>query len=489
MSGSGTTYRFGPLERRGLLGPLSARQAVPVAAGAVAAVIVLDHAPTPAGVIAALLLLVVAVAAATLPVAGDTPAGWVPVAGRWWLRRVRGQHRGLATTPRRGWRTGAAERPELELPPALRGVELLEIPHGDRLVGALSDGAGRWLTAVLACRVTSFELLDRETQEQRLAAWGGLLGATAATPIRRLQWIERTAPATGDELAGWLHAARDPGVPPRGVPIVDSYLELIGSSSRVMQDHEILLALQLDATRLRGGASESRAALLEHALRVGRMLEQAEIRVLGALSPRQLARALRTAFDPFARSELAALDAVTPGRPDAALQAGPVATAEGWDCFRADGAMHATFWIAGWPRVDVSPMFMNALLAPSGPVRTVSVTFEPIPPERSTREIEAAITRDQADRELRRRFGQSETARHRLAAEAAARREAELAAGHCEMRFAGFITVSGRDREDLEAACADTLQGAARARLELRRLYGQQRDAFAFTLPLARGLR
>jgi hypothetical protein len=167
----------------------------------------------------------------------------------------------------------------------------------------------------------------------------------------------------------------------------------------------------------------------------------------------------------------------------------PVGSQENWDHYQADGALHATYWVANWPRSEVSPMFMNALLGPSGPVRTVAVTFEPISSERSTREIEAAITRDQADRELRRRFGQSETARHRLAAEAAARREAELAAGHAEVRFAGFVTVSGRDPEDLAAACADTLQHAARAKLELRRLYGQQAEAFTFTLPLARGLR
>ena len=134
-------------------------------------------------------------------------------------------------------------------------------------------------------------------------------------------------------------------------------------------------------------------------------------------------------------------------------------------------------------------MFMDALLGRSSAVRTVAVTFEPIPPERSTREVEAAITRDRADRELRHRFGQSETARQRQAQDATMRREAELAAGHSEVRLAGFVTVSGRDRADLRRACAEVLEHAARARLELHRMYGQQADAFTFTLPLCRGLR
>jgi len=105
------------------------------------------------------------------------------------------------------------------------------------------------------------------------------------------------------------------------------------------------------------------------------------------------------------------------------------------------------------------------------------------------RRCEAAITRDQADRALRHRFGQSETARQRQAQAATMRREAELAAGHGEVRLSGFITVSGRDAEELRRSCAEIHDHAARARLELHRLYGQQADAFTFTLPLCRGLR
>ena len=134
-------------------------------------------------------------------------------------------------------------------------------------------------------------------------------------------------------------------------------------------------------------------------------------------------------------------------------------------------------------------MFMDALLGRSSIVRTVAVTFEPIPIERSTREVEAAMTRDRADRELRHRFGQSETARQRQAEEATARRESELVAGHGEVRLTGFVTVTGRDLDDLRHACSEVHEHAARARLELHRMYGQQADAFTFTLPLCRGLR
>jgi hypothetical protein len=241
--------------------------------------------------------------------------------------------------------------------------------------------------------------------------------------------------------------------------------------------------------RVRGTDAASRA-LIEQTERVAQGLEAAEVTVLGALSSPQLARALRTAFDPYARAELAELEAADPRRAGLSeASAWPLGTQDGWERYRSDGALHVTYWIAGWPRVDVSPMFMNALLGHSNAVRTVAVTFEPLPADRSTRDAEAAVTRDRADRELRVRFGQSETARQRQAQEATLRREAELAAGHAEVRLAGFITVSGRDGDELRRACSEVHEHAARARLELHRMYGQQADAFTFTLPLCRGLR
>jgi hypothetical protein len=273
--------------------------------------------------------------------------------------------------------------------------------------------------------------------------------------------------------------------------MIESYLELIGTTARVTQEHEILIAVQVDARRVRErGRDAVSCALVDETERVAQGLEAAEVSVLGALSSGQLARALRTAFDPYARAELAALEAADPERDGLAeANAWPLGAREAWDHYRSDGALHATYWIGAWPRIDVSPMFMDALLGRSSAVRTVAVTFEPIPPERSTREVEAAVTRDRADRELRHRFGQSETARQRQAQDATMRRESELAAGHAEVRFSGFVTVSGRDAHDLRRASSEVLEHAARARLELHRMYGQQADAFTFTLPLCRGLR
>jgi Putative type VII ESX secretion system translocon, EccE len=484
------TYRFGPLERRGIFGPVRAGQVAVIAAGALFAIALLDQAPTAAGALLATTGFAAACGLALAPLGRRTVQEWLPVAGSHGLRKLSGRLAFRSRIPTVGVR-GSDRRVPVDVPPSLRGVSIVDAGNGDRPIGALSERSGRLLTAVLACRVVSFSLLDPEAQERRLARWGLVLSGAAGTAIRRVQWIERTAPAQGDELARWLHAEHDPAIPLRGTPMIESYLELIGTTARVTQEHEILVAVQVDARRVRAhGSRGALDALVEQTERVADGLEAAEVKVMGALSSGHLARALRTAFDPYARAELATLETADPDRDGlAAGNAWPLGTRESWDHYQTDGALHATYWIGGWPRVDVSPMFMDALLGRSSTVRSVAVTFEPISPERSTREVEAAITRDRADRELRRRFGQSETARQRQAEDATVRRESELAAGHSEVRLSGFVTVSGRDRDDLRRACAEVLEHSARARLELHRMYGQQGDAFTFTLPLCRGLK
>ena len=156
--------------------------------------------------------------------------------------------------------------------------------------------------------------------------------------------------------------------------------------------------------------------------------------------------------------------------------------------YRTDGAFHATYWIATWPRVDVGAAFLSPLLLHAQMIRAIAVTIEPITPLKAIREVEAARTSDEADRELRGRMGFMETARRRRQTEAVARREEELADGHAAVRFAGYVTVSARTLEELERHSSEVEHAAQMARLELLRLYGQQEQAFTYTLPLCRGL-
>lgn len=166
----------------------------------------------------------------------------------------------------------------------------------------------------------------------------------------------------------------------------------------------------------------------------------------------------------------------------------PLAATDGWSTYRADGAWHATYWVAEWPRIPVGPDFLTPLLV--GPERiTVSVVMAPVAPDRAMREVRSARTADMADAELKARAGFLPSARRERESEGVAQREAELADGHHEFRFSGYVTVSADDPEQLSAACAATEHAAQSARIELRRLFGRQAEGYTWTLPLGRGLR
>src|SRR5262249_51259245 len=157
--------------------------------------------------------------------------------------------------------------PRPDAPASVSTVRIMDAPYRDRHIGIMSEP--RLMTAVIDCRVLAFSLLDAEAQERRLARWGLILSGAARGAVRRIQWIERTAPAKGNELARWLHDERDPAVPLRGTPMIESYLELIGATTRATQEHEVLIAVQIDARRVAERAADAaRRALIEQTERV-----------------------------------------------------------------------------------------------------------------------------------------------------------------------------------------------------------------------------
>jgi hypothetical protein len=497
-------YRFGPLERRGVIGSFRATQVLLVGGAVGVAVILIRSAATPAGVVAAFGLIAAATIAAFFPIAGRSAEEWAPVAASAALRHLTGRHRYRSKTPTSGVRArpeGCVE-PTLSLPDCLRGLELLSAPLAGEKVGIVKDHGAKTYTGVLAASVASFGLLDRAEQERRIASWGWILAGLASegSPVSRVQWIERTAPVDGDEIGRYLNEAWDRAHVPADGSVMSSYLELIDHAGAATQDHELLVCVQVDARR--GGRQMKKlgqhegldtgacALLIRELEAVGDRLAAADVAVDGVLRPRMLARAIRLAYDPYARP-------LFTGRRDEDVDSGgvapsaafPTAADTSWGCYRTDGAVHATAWIAGWPRSDVGVSFLAPLLMHTTTLRTVSVTMEPVPPSRAFREAESARTADAADDELRRRHGFLPTARRRKVVESAVRREQELADGHASIRFAGYVTVSARDENQLERSFVEVSHAAQQSRLELQRLYGEQDAAFTFTLPLCRGLR
>jgi hypothetical protein len=99
MADDVTRYQFGPLESRGLIGGLRLSQVVLVGGALVVAVGLLYLLPTGTNAFAALGVVLVASGVAFWPLRGRTLEEWIPVAGAWAGRRLRGRHRYRSRAP------------------------------------------------------------------------------------------------------------------------------------------------------------------------------------------------------------------------------------------------------------------------------------------------------------------------------------------------------------------------------------------------------
>jgi hypothetical protein len=198
------------------------------------------------GLTPALVALDSGAAVITITVCGRTPLEWAPVVLRWRLRSGRDYR---SSAPGAGMRAGADETYGRSLPPELGDLDLLSVPYGAEEVGVIPDRRAGTYTATIAVRAGAFALRDPEEQGRALEAWGAVLASCSreGSPLRRLQWIERTLPGQGDELASYLQEKRDRSVPLES-SVVSSYIELLEAAA-VTQEHDVLLALQIDARR------------------------------------------------------------------------------------------------------------------------------------------------------------------------------------------------------------------------------------------------
>jgi hypothetical protein len=328
---------------------------------------------------------------------------------------------------------------------------------------------------VVPVRGTGFALLDPEDQARRLEGWRAVLGTVArpGTPVRRLQWVQRSLTSEDADLLSEANCLA--ATPDRSR---QSYRDLVlGPGGAAAPRHDAWLVVAVGRPR-RSGSDADGGPVIEVLRREVRLLEG------------QLRHADLQSGQPLDGGELAGLLA-EPHQGAPALAPSrwpwPVATDEAWGALRADGTWHATYWISEWPRLEVSPDFLAPLLLGPGR-RTVATVMAPIPLDRATRQVRAARAADVADEELRSRAGFLPSARREREAQGVMQREVELADGHAEYRFSGYVTVTALDQEELAAACGQVEQAAQQSHLELRRLYGRQGEAYSWTLPLARGL-
>jgi hypothetical protein len=465
-------FRFGPRDRRGLVAGARAGQLAVVALALAVSVVVLRALGGPARGPVALAVVLVAVGSVSWPINGRTIDEWVPVVVRFASGAIAGSRQD-AVGVHRGGNTRRA--------PSLFGsFEVSEVAtDSSGSIGVVRDRQLGTVTALLALGGESFSLLGEADRARRIDGWASVLASVAreAGSVHRLQWIERTVPDPGDALLAHLEeaVAASGGFDGTTFAAQRSYRELLATECSRALAHELYFALTVRGPRRPGAGDERVAATLETEIALlDERCRRAGLEVIGVLTTRGIASALRRGFD------------VVPA-PKPAEWPWPVAVSSTWTSFRTDGLWHATFWIAEWPRHEVGSDFLVPLLVGAGDRRAVSVVMAPVPPLRAVRTAEHARTSGAADAELRRQHGFALTARVRREHEAVVQREHELAEGHGAYRFSAYVTVSAPSPGELDRACHRVEHASALAGLDLCRLYGTQAEAFCCTLPVGRG--
>ena len=494
---TGRTYRFPPLDRTSWLLGLSGAQCLTLAAGTLAAGMLLNAgAPAPSVLVPLVLAAVVAFA----PWDGRPAHQWLPALARTGFLRLSGRHTWVAELPLLPTRPDdVGVRPSL--PPFLDGLILTdERPGGPAAaagsVAVVFDRHHHTASASLRAVGRGFALVERAEQDRLAALWGDVLAGFCAerSAVRSVRVTEWAGPDALGEFARFADGRRQAAA---GSPALESYRHLLVDAAATATRHDVLVTVTVALNRLwrrhRGKAGAEDAAttvLLEELRLLSARLEAAGVSVTGPLTSTETAEAIRmrsdhTAIQPARKknTSLAAMAGLV-----SPWNWGPLATRSQWDHLQIDGARHRTYWVAEWPRLDVPANWIEPLLLHASGTRTFTLHCEPVPPSRSRRRVDRDATRLAADGEQRSRAGFRVGARHRRCESAVLEREAELVAGHAELEYAGFLTVSAASDEELERACADYEQAAAQAGLELRPVHGQHDHGFVCALPLGRGL-
>lgn len=453
MTGHVAEVRFGRLERRGLLLGLTGAQ-IALVGTALVVVVAAGMTAGPAGLLLAAPVWAGALAMALVPVGGRPMVEVLPVAGPWAARRV----------ARRGTVLAAPVADSVLAIPGVPGRLRLTADDGTG-AGVIRPAARGSSACTVVARVRGRGLLleGAATQDRRVAGWGRLLGGLGQLPhVTGVQVLHRTAPGGGAEVARWW--AEQPRTAAWANRIVADLVADTAGSAQI----DSLLAVSL---RVRRGVE------VDSVLRsLSQAFDGADLELDCWLTPPQIAGVFHAAYDPGSAHSVGASGM-------------PMGVAEAWSHARSDSGFHATFWIGEWPRSATHPTFLRSLLLAPGAHRTFSLTAQPLSTGKALREIRRARAEQVADAATRARIGQVEDEATRAAAEELARREEDLVAGHGDLRFTGLIAVTATTVEELEDSCTALATSAGQAGCELRRLVGQQVQAFAASaLPLARVL-
>jgi hypothetical protein len=421
-------------------------------------------------------------ATAFVPVRGRAVVEWLPTALHWQLRRVTGQttYRVRVSPPRP---VGTMALPGDAAP--LRF-------YNDPTTGAcfIHDPHRQTLSVVLAVSHPAYVLLAPSSQRDRVSMWGRVLASLAQTGTCALiQVLESTVPDPGTKVAHWYeeHATH-----------VDDwanveYQRLLAQSSFGSSTHRTTITLSLDLKKA-SSAIRSAGRGLKGAAKVLRIdmsvleqgLRDADLRVGQWLDEARLAAMVRQAYDPGA---LLCASEGSEHLPATLATSGPVALSEHWSYLRHDSGYSTVLWISEWPRVEVAPHFLHALIFAADIRKSLSLLARPLATGDALKSLRKEKTEAVTNAHHKAKVGQVQELSDVQEFNDLLKREQALINGHADVEFSGFITVTASSEEGLTAAVALIERSAGQSGCETRVLYGRQSQGFVVAaLPLGRSV-
>ena len=478
MSASAPTARFPRRPTRGVMLGLSGLR---LASVSLAVVILLFWLLTIGGALGfgvGVLLASPLVASSFVTVGGRTAVEWAPLVAQWEARNLTGQTL---------WRAKPS-RPRPAGTLALPGdaASLRFYVDAESGICMIHDPHRQTLTAVLHVTHPAYVLLGPGAQQARVNAWGRVLAGLAQSgTCSSVQVLEATIPDSGRGIGEWYeaHGAH------RGGWAEEQYAELLSANSTGASTHRTTISYSLDmraaggAIKASGGGFVGAAKVLWAdlvALEFG--LRSAELHFGNWMGEAEIAHAVRSAYDPALGGDF------QPSSGGANLtHAGPLAINEQWDHLRHDSGFSTVLWVSEWPRIDVAPHFLHALIFTPGVRKTFALVARPTGTRDALRRIRREKTEMIADAHQKAKIGQVQDLSDAQEFADTEARERALIAGHCDVDFTGWLAITGSNEDELAAAVKQVGRAATQAGCETRVLYGQQSQGFVVAaLPLGR---
>lgn len=428
-------------------------------------------------------LAVVACGAVIIGALNFTDVHGLSIADRWMEKMMFGIAKRRGRTLYRSGPLGVMPGLATPLPGIFAGSKVSEHVDSFDRVFALVHHADKSVAVVMSVTPPGIDLIDRDQINTSVAQWGEWLAMLGnEIGVVQASVVVESSPDSGEALARHIHTMNTVGTS----SVAREVMSEVAAEYRVGAAQ---MRVWVTVTFQPALMSSKKRSVEELARDIGGRLTgiTQQLKAAGAgavhlMTAAQLARAIRTAYDPAAL-ELVELAHSRGEQVELAWEdAGPIAAEALWDAYRHDSGVSRTWVVSHPPQGVIHENVLERLLHISADVerKRVAIVYRP---------ISAARTGDIAERDQIRAtnavtVGGGNNARAIREARIAQRNASEEAAGAGIEDFAIIITATTSDGnlEDVSSVVRALASSSKLARIRVA--YGAQDSAFALALPL-----